>query len=122
MKVKSDEQLSILHKYTFGKSACIGEMVAKSVIDHYKILFQEDEKFQQLDYSGAISAVLKGANILFVRLLQFAYQVGTVFPDVETNPMELFEEAIEGLRAITAFKEPNKKEYGVSDIKKIKIN
>lgn len=120
MKVKTDEELSALHKATFGVAKLIGEESSNLLIKMFEDLFNRDEGFRQLDYSGAISTILKANNIIFVRLLQFAYHVGKCFPDVETNPMELFEEAIEGLRVITKFGEPNKEEYE-GGIKKVRV-
>jgi preprotein translocase subunit Sss1 len=121
MKIQTDEQLSNLHKYTFGKSKALGYSVADAVIKHFEDLFHTDEKFGQLDYSGALSSIMKSASIIFLKLIEFAHHVATHFPDAETNFPELLEECISGLRVLADVKEPDKKEY-IGGIKKVGIN
>lgn len=120
LKVKTDDELSVLHKHTFGVAAMLGEKAGETMIQIFTKWFVEDEMFGHLDYSGAMSTILKANTIAFVRVLQFADRVGLAIPDCEHNGQELFEEAIEGLRYLTKFKEPNKKEY-INGIKKVKV-
>lgn len=120
MKVKTDDQLSVVHKHTFGVAGVLGENAGKYIIDVLTKLFIEDKVFQQLDYSGALSTILKANNIAFIRVLQFADRIGRAIPDCEHNSQELFEEALKGLRYLTKFKEPDENEY-VGGIKKVKV-
>ena len=118
MKIKLDEELSVLHKYTFGIAKEIGETMGQNMINLFLEKLNDDDKFGELDYSGAISTILKANNIAFIRVFQFICYIGSKFPDIEHNSHELFEEAIKGLRFITRYKEPDEKEY-TGGIKKI---
>lgn len=120
MKIKTNDELSLLHKYTFGIANDIGEGMGKVMIDLFKEKFEKDKKFHDLDYSGALSTILKANTTAFIRVLQFADFIGRQFPDVEHSSQEIFEEVLKGLRVLTSFKEPNEKEY-INNIKKVTI-
>ena len=120
MKTIKDEDLSLIHKHTFKIAAQLGEQFSQSIVDIFTDFFNKDEKFGELTYSGALSTILKTNNIIFFRLIEFSYHVGKHFPDCENNLQELFESAIDGLRFLSNFSEPNKKEY-INGIKKIEV-
>ena len=119
MTIKHDDELSQINKYCFEKAGILGEDLSKFVINYFQDSFNKDENFHNLDFSGAISTIMKTGNIIFISLFQFAHHVARHFPDSEINAAELFEEVIEGLRELTSFKQPNSKEY-VNGIKKVK--
>jgi hypothetical protein len=120
MKIKKDENLSITHKYTFGIAKKIGDKASQDIIDYLIKLFKTDEVFGHLEFSGALSTILKVNSVIFFHLTEFAHFIGTHFPDCENNRDELFEEAIEGIREIAKLEKPNKKEY-INGIKKVEV-
>ena len=121
MRFIKDQDLSEIHKYTFSVSAQLGEKFSQNITDIFTKLFNEDETFGELTYSGALSTILKANNIIFFRLIEYAHFIGKHFPDSENNLQELFEECIAGLRILTSFSEPNKKEHS-NGIKKIEVS
>ncbi len=120
MKFLKDEDLSAIHDYAFGIAKGLGEQLSQNICDTFVKLFNKDQKFHELTYSGALSTILKANNIIFLNLIMFSHHIGKHFPDSENNMQEIFEEAIAGLRLLSKFAEPNKKEY-INGIKKIEV-
>lgn len=121
MKVVRDEDLSVLHSYTQPIAKKMAKRYADKIIKDIVELLNNDEKFGDLNYCGAMTFISTVNNGIFMNLFNFACYVGKKFPDVEHCSQDLFEEMVQGFRILTNYKEPDRKEYAIGGIKKVNV-
>jgi|SRR5580698_8039764 hypothetical protein len=121
MKVVKDEDLSVLHSYTHPIAKQMAKKFANLIVTDIVHLLNNDDKFGDLDYGGTMTFINTLATNIFLQLFGFACHIGKQFPDVGHYSQDLFEEMIQSLRILTGYKEQDKKEYPIGEIKKINL-
>src|SRR6266478_4299569 len=111
MKVIHDEDLSILHAYTQSRAKALSKDVAEKIIQNITHQFNNDTKFGDLTYAGAMTYINTIGVDLLLRLFDFSCYVGKQFPDADHSSRDLFEELIAGMRVLANVPEINKNEH-----------
>ena len=118
MKIIKDEDLPVNCRFAMKDAVDIFNKYKQMIMEEISNKMNNDERFGNLNYSQAISYVLKIFSLLLLDGINFANFVGNHFPDSENNIQELFHETIDGLYVLSGFKKIDKEQYN-SDIKKI---
>lgn len=118
MKVIMDDVLPLRLKPVMEQASKIAEQMHDMIAVQVVNSFNEDKNFRDLNYSEAISYVIKIHSILFLSGINMAYKIGKHFPDAEPNAIEILDDAIKGLRILSGTKE-TQRTYNINDIKRI---
>ncbi len=118
MKIKADDELSPLLKYTQGLAKKIAKDHCEEIKELIVKLIKKDEKFNELNYSGLMTFINTIGQHIFCYLFTYSNYLGKQFPDVSHSSRNNFEEIISGFRLLLEMPEIDKKEY-LPDIKKI---
>ena len=120
MKQVHDDDLSHLHKYTQAIAKQLAKNYADQVIKEAGIRFSKDDKFGDLNYTGAMIFINTIGSHIFLRIFDYSCYIGKQFPDTEHCSREIFEELLQGLRILGNYPEESKIEYP-GGIKKVSI-